>query len=103
MKPSEELFLLIDSMSKSEKGYFIKYCSKFISGRDTGYLKLFNAVAVQTPKGKYDEEKIKSKHKGEKFVRNISVYKNYLYDLILNSLREYGRKKSVTGKHLFAV
>ncbi|MCP4442630.1 MAG: hypothetical protein GY810_27290 [Aureispira sp.] len=44
---------------------------------------------------KYDERKIKKKFKGESFIVQLGVTKNYLYNLILKCLRNYHAQKSV--------
>lgn len=86
MKPSEDLFLLIKSLSKTEKGYFQKYVQLYSAGKENNYIKLFNAIEKQTH---YDEAKIIQQYKKETFVKQLTVTKNYLYKLILKSLRTY--------------
>lgn len=84
MTPSDHLFQLIKSLTKSEKRYF-KIFSQMQSG-DKSYLKLFGAIAKQED---YDESKIKKQFKKEKFVRQLTRTKGYLHELILKSLRNY--------------
>ncbi|WMX17506.1 MULTISPECIES: hypothetical protein [unclassified Aureispira] len=78
------LFQLIKSLSVSEKGYVKKFCAK--NGANPSYLKLFDAIDLQTT---YNEESIKKKFKNQKFVKQLSVAKNYLIKSILRSLRAY--------------
>lgn len=79
----EPLFELIQSLSPAEKGYFKKTVQ---AGDDSNYIKLFDAINKQE---KYDAEKLKKQFKGEKFMSNFSVTKQYLLDAILKSLRSY--------------
>jgi hypothetical protein len=78
------LFQLIKSLSISEKGYVKKFCAK--NGANPSYLKLLDAIDLQTT---YDEESIKKKFKNQKFIKQLSVAKNYLIKSILRSLRAY--------------
>jgi hypothetical protein len=73
---------LIMSLTKSEKRYFRMFTS--LQGGEKTYLKLFEAVEKF---GDYDEEKIRKKFEGEEFVKRLPAVKNYLYSLILKSLR----------------
>lgn len=80
---SDDLFRLIKSMNKSEKGYFKKYAAKNEAGSKQNYIHLFDAVDAMTD---YDEELLKKKLKNESFVKQLPVYKVYLFNLILRSL-----------------
>ena len=66
MKEQDDLFLLIKSLSNSEKGYFKKFISneKLYKGNQV-YLKLFNTIEQQKS---YDEKLIKKIFAGEKFI-----------------------------------
>ena len=86
MKPSDELFELIQSLKKSEKGYFKKFTAIHIKGDKNNYMKLFEAIANQK---KYDELKIKKTLGEGYFSRHLPKEKNYLYHLLLKSLRSY--------------
>jgi hypothetical protein len=63
MKPSNELFELIKSLTKSEKRFF-KLQSSLQSG-DKNYIRLFDTIDKMS---EYDEEEVKSNFKGEKFI-----------------------------------
>ena len=90
MKTSDLLYNLINSLSKSEKRYFIS------SHKDSSiYIKLFKEIERQSFKGKYDEKLIKQKYAGEKFIKQLTYTKNYLYDLISESLIRFHRKNSI--------
>lgn len=89
MKKSEELFVLVKSLSQAEKRYF-----RVLSNREGGegsYLKLFNELAKQS---EYDEAKIRAKLKGEPMLNQLHVTKNYLRQLILKSLRSFHSNES---------
>ncbi len=83
------LFQLIQALSASEKGYVKKYCTR--NGTGAIYLKLFDAIEKQDV---YDEEALKVRFKKEKFVKQLSVAKNYLTKAILRSLRAYYSESS---------
>ncbi len=84
MTVSSDLFDLIRSLSKTEKAYFKKNGTLFLREGGNKYLQLFDAIAGQTS---YDEHKIRQLFKGEKFIRQISVAKNYLYNRILHTMQ----------------
>lgn len=91
MTQKDDLFQLIKSMDRNEKGYFKKFAS--INGKkDNNYLRLFDALEQQK---EYDEKAIKQQFKGEKFIIQLHVVKNYLFQLVLRSLRNYHHKSSV--------
>lgn len=92
MKPSQELFRLIKSLSKSEKRFF-KLMSSLQSG-DKNYLKLFATIEAQS---EYDEESLKETLKHESFIKHLPSEKNHLYKLILKSLRLYYSENSVSA------
>ena len=84
MPKKDNLFTLIKSLSKSEKRHFKIYVSRQRGSRN--YLKLFDAIEAQKY---YSEPLIKSKFSNESFINQLHVTKNYLYKLILKSLRNY--------------
>lgn len=92
MSPSNSLFCLIKSLNKNEKGYFKKYVSGFSAG-ENNYSKLFDAIDEQE---EYDEKKIGARFKQEKFVKQLSVTKNLLFDVVLRSLRAYHAANNAT-------
>ncbi len=80
---SEQLFVLINSLSPDEKRQFKLFSSKYQRIKGNNYVRLFDAIDKMKS---YDEEVLKTKFKKEKFVRQLHVTKNYLYNLILQSL-----------------
>jgi hypothetical protein len=92
MKPSNELFELITSLSKSEKRFF-KLSSSLQSG-DKNYLKIFDYIDKQAS---YNEEDLKEAFKKERFIKHLPSEKNHLYKLILKSLRGFHSDNSINS------
>ncbi|MEX1191024.1 MAG: hypothetical protein WEA99_03560 [Brumimicrobium sp.] len=92
MKPSRELFVLIKSLTKSEKRFF-KLSSAIQTG-DKNYLKIFDFIDDQED---YDERRVKLHFKNETFVKHFPSEKNHLYKLILKSLRSFYSEQSVSS------
>lgn len=92
MKTSDNLFKLIKSLNKSEKGYFKKYANFHVRNEQNNYTKIFDAIDIQK---EYDEKRLLKKFKSERFVNQFAVAKNYLYEMILESLEAY-HKNSTT-------
>jgi len=88
--PSLELFELIKSLGQTEKRYFRVFAS--MHGGDKNYLKLFDTIEKQKS---YNEDDIKKQFEGEKFIDQLTATKNYLYHLILKSLRNYHAEDSI--------
>ncbi len=83
MKQSDDLFELIRSLDAGEKTYFRKHAGLHVREGGNKYMLLFDAMERQK---KYDEKKLITKFRSEKFTRQFSVAKNYLYNLLLESL-----------------
>jgi len=93
MKPSTELFSLIQTLTKSEKRFF-KLNSSLQSG-EKNYLKLFDFIEKQSS---YNEEELKAYFSKEKFIQHLPSEKNHLYKLVLKSLRAYYSDQSVKSQ-----
>ncbi|MFH1321034.1 MAG: hypothetical protein ABII90_10325 [Bacteroidota bacterium] len=91
MKSSKHLFHLIRSLDQTEKSYFKKFASQHCSDEKPNYLKLFTAINKQK---KFNEDEIIKQFSGQIWVKNFSREKNYLYKLILKSLRNYHAESS---------
>lgn len=91
MAKSTDLFQLIQAMSPSEKRYFRGYANRHVIGQENRYFKLFQAMNRLEV---YNEELLLEQFKGEQFVAQFSVAKNYLYHMLLQCLREFHRAKS---------
>jgi hypothetical protein len=86
MKSTDQLFNLVKTLSKSEKGYLRKFSGLHSDQKTSKYMLLFDAIDNQN---EYDEAKIKRKFRNERFVKQFPVAKNYLYNLILKCLTSY--------------
>lgn len=83
MTKSDQLFELIHSLKKEEKRHFKLYSKKYAKASD--YLKLFDAIAKMKC---YDEPLLRAQLAGIHSLARLSVAKDYLYSLILRSLRD---------------
>ena len=83
--PTDDLYQLIKSLSRNEKGYFKKY-ARSIGGSDVLYVKLFEVIDALPD---YDETLLQKKVRRESFAKHLAATKNYLFQLILRSLRAY--------------
>ncbi|MGQ0827490.1 MAG: hypothetical protein ACT4ON_03740 [Bacteroidota bacterium] len=95
MKPSEDLFDLIKSLSPNEKRYFTINASRHVIGEKNNYIRLFEMIDKQKA---YNEEVIKNYFKGEVFIKQMTFTKNYLYNLILKSLNSYHTELSIDSQ-----
>ncbi len=93
MQTSDALYRLVKSLSKNEKGYFRKMAAALSGAKDSNYMLLFDALDEQEA---FNEAVIIEKFKGEKFVKQLSVTKNYLFDLILRALRMYNSSNGLS-------
>jgi tetratricopeptide (TPR) repeat protein len=84
MTKKEELFVLIQSLSKSEKRHFSLYCKA--QGGHSHYLEVFQFIGSQIT---YDEDALRLHFHGQNFLKQLHVMKNYLRSMILKSLRNF--------------
>src|SRR5687767_14666472 len=82
-RPTNDLFLLIRSMTAPEKRYFKQYHSRNIKGSGSSFIKLFDAINRQE---EYDEKALVG---SETYLSGFAQQKKHLYELIMRSLREY--------------
>lgn len=92
---SDDLFRLVKSLTGSEKGYFKKHTTKNTPGKKNNYLVLFEAIDNMST---YDEDLLHKKLKYTSFDKQLPVYKNYLFNLILKSLYSYSTYETVESK-----
>ena len=95
MTTSDDLFRLIKSLNKNEKSYFKKFAQLHILGEENTYILLFDAVDAQE---KYSEKALIETFGRGKSSSQFSVLKNYLYNLILKSLRVYHADASIRSE-----
>lgn len=86
----DSLFQLIRSMTKAEKRY-LKINSTHTIGEKNNYMRLYDAMEKLD---EYDDVKFRQKFKKEPFIKYLAAEKNYLYELILKSLRAFRSDKS---------
>jgi len=86
MKPTEDLFLIIKSLQPTEKSYFKKFTKLHVLGDGNNYIRLFEAIEKQDI---YNEQLVREQFKGEKFLNQLWVAKNYLYHQVLKCLEVY--------------
>ena len=97
MTPRLHLYELIRSMTRTEVVTFKEHATKRRKNSKVKYLQLFNVIRGME---QYDESVLREKFKGEGFMNNLSHYKAYLYNNILESLRE-AHKNDSTKLHAF--
>lgn len=87
MKTSSDfLWQLIHSLSSSEKLFFKRNFISTVSGGQSVYIKLFNAIAAQN---KYNEAGILKKLGTALHKKNIASQKHYLQSLICEAIVQY--------------
>jgi len=86
MPISDALHELIKSLEPTEKRHFKIFAKRHILNGENQYLRLFELVETMT---EYEEAALKTKLGKTRFAENLSSSKNYLYNLILRSLRSY--------------
>ncbi|MEM6724485.1 MAG: hypothetical protein AAF598_10635 [Bacteroidota bacterium] len=90
MVARDDLYLLIHSLSKTEKRYF-KLQVKQKGDLTSNYARLFDVINKME---QYDESLLRKKFLGEKLLNNLPKEKAYLYQAILKSMRAYRKDKA---------
>ncbi len=94
MKKSDKLFELIENMSMSEKRYFKLFIARTHSEKTLNYVVLFDILDRLK---NYEESKVIRFLKREKIsAKYLAADKNYLYRMILKSLRSFHAGKSAS-------
>lgn len=96
---SNQLFLLIQSMSKQEKRYFRIFSSRH-SNEKNNYYTLYQVIDRQK---EYNEEAIIKLLKEHQFVNRLSIAKTRLYDQLLRSLSAFHAQKSIDSDLFFII
>ena len=86
---TQNLFVLIKSLSKGEKRAFRLSSTRHQEGEDSQYLQLFDLLEKSK---KFDEEEVRAKLNPSSLTA-YSNLKSRLYDLIMLSLRQVHREK----------
>jgi hypothetical protein len=86
MQSNDELFTLIKSMTKNEKGYFRKFSGIYSTKGGGNYLKLFDCINRMD---EYNDEAVRKEFKGEKILKQLGVTKYYLKNMVIRALRNF--------------
>ncbi len=90
----QDLHSLIKSLSANEKRYVSIYINRFSSLKNN-YSILYQSVGKQEI---YDEPALLKKLRKESFIKHLGVTKHYLFELILNAMREYYDEQFIDWK-----
>jgi len=91
MRANDSLFLLIKSLSQSEKRFFRLEASKYSSKELNEYLKLYEIIDRQE---QYDEDGIKKNLYSKENSKKLPGTKNYLFNMIVKALTQYHSEKN---------
>ncbi len=88
----DPLFSFIKSLDTGEKRYFKRFAQFHIERDRNKYIRLFELMDAREV---YDEKDVKAAFSaGDSFIKNLSFNKNYLFQLIQKSLRNYHNHRS---------
>ncbi|MBI1288842.1 MAG: hypothetical protein GC178_14840 [Flavobacteriales bacterium] len=90
MSKGDKLYQLVHSLELNEKRYFKLQAS--LQKKDSNLARLFDYYSDS--KG-FDEKELRNRFKGEKFLDQLAVTQNHLYELILKTMRLYHLKRSI--------
>lgn len=90
MKKEQALFDLIHSLTASERRYF--HLQMVSNRKNSNLLRLFEVISNQK---NYDENEINETFKGEKFLSQLHVTRNHLYEAILKHMRSFDMEKTI--------
>ncbi|MCC7302183.1 MAG: hypothetical protein IT233_06030 [Bacteroidia bacterium] len=94
MKPTDDLFRLIRSLTQSEKAYFVRRATA-LSGKNVAYLRLFKVVDKMS---EYREDLAKKKVLPVIPVNRFAFYKNYLFSELMDALAGYHSGRTVRSR-----
>lgn len=87
MKPSEDLFELVHSMTKAERKHFTQHANQYgAEGQTQKYLLLYKAVASQK---QHDEAQLQKAVKGFITEKSFPSWKRHLLEALERSIREF--------------
>lgn len=89
MSKGDKLHRLIHSLELNEKRYFKLQSS--LQKKESNLVRLFDFYVDSK---EYDEIQLRQRFNGEKFLDQLAVTQNHLYELILRSMRLYHLKRS---------
>ena len=92
---SEDLFTLVKALTPNEKRYFRTNNAHSRDTKNSNYIRLFEYLDNQK---EYDESALKAFFLKEVFVKQLTRTKNYLYNILLATLREYHTETTMSLK-----
>lgn len=94
-KKDDDLFQLIKSLTRNEKGYFVKFAAS-VPGRDGNrYMELFRVIDTMKT---YDENLLQKRLAILRFPKQVHRIRHYLYNSIMNSLEQYHKETTASHK-----
>jgi hypothetical protein len=90
MSKGDKLFRLIHSLELNEKRYFKLLAS--VQKKESNLAKLFDFYVDAK---EFNEEALRDTFKGQKFLEQLAVTQNHLYESILKAMRLYHLKRSI--------
>lgn len=90
--PNQDLHRLIHALTPNEKRYFKLNVLPFSRKENSAYLQLFEAIQEQES---YDQAALLEKFAKENWINRFSAEKQYLYSLILKTMRAYVAEQKV--------
>lgn len=90
--PSQDLFLLIQSMTKAEKRYFSQFAKQHILGKQNNYYTLFKIIDSQTV---YNEILVRKAMEKQGVYQHFTALKFQLMERILETLHNFHQKNSI--------
>lgn len=91
--PSNDIFHLIQSMTKAEKRYFSQTATSHKAGEQNNYYQLFKVIDNQSV---YDENLVKLAMQRQGVTQHFTALKFQLTERILESLHQFYQKNSIT-------
>ncbi|MFN8285455.1 MAG: hypothetical protein U0V74_01810 [Chitinophagales bacterium] len=95
MQAQDELFLLIKSLTSSEKRYFKVYAGRHVLGNKNNYEKLFDVIDSWPEGREYDEEELKDILRKKRLGKFLSADKVKLIAVITEAMRAYRSGSSI--------
>ncbi len=90
MSKGDKLYRLVHSLELNEKRYFKLQAS--LQKKDSNLAKLFDYYVDSK---RFDEDELRKRFRGQKFLDQLAVTQNHLYDSILRAMRLYHLKRTI--------
>jgi hypothetical protein len=95
MRPTDNLYQLVKSLTGMEKRYFKLFAKRHVSGESTKYETLFDLYEAQPDDGGYDEAKFKIALKAKGIGKNLPDEKKNLQEMIMKAMRAYHSETTI--------